>query len=68
MSAKGIVIGVVSGLAVGIVLGVLFAPDKGSETRKKLSRKGRELKNALDQHVDHLAKEANHKVEKINVS
>ena len=39
MNKTNVVIGVLAGVAVGALLGVLFAPDKGSETRKKLSRK-----------------------------
>jgi gas vesicle protein len=39
MNKTNVAIGVLAGLAVGALLGVLFAPDKGSETRKKLSKK-----------------------------
>ena len=37
MSAKNVLIGTLIGMGTGAVLGLLFAPDKGSTTRKKLS-------------------------------
>lgn len=38
-----IMIALGAGLAVGGLLGVLFAPDKGSETRKRISDTGKKL-------------------------
>lgn len=38
MNSGKVVLGALAGLAAGALLGILFAPDKGSETRKK-SRK-----------------------------
>lgn len=38
-----ILIALGSGLAIGGMLGVLFAPDKGTETRKKISESGKKL-------------------------
>lgn len=38
-----------TGIVVGAVLGVLFAPDKGSETRKKISRKCSDLRDKYDE-------------------
>ena len=55
MSAGRILIGVVIAMATGVVLGVLFAPDKGSATRRKLSKEGTRymgaVKNAADEAV-----------------
>lgn len=52
------ILGILAGTAIGATLGILFAPDKGSKTRKKisdeaiiakhnLSEKAHELKNTI---------------------
>ena len=39
MKSSNVLLGIVGGLAAGAVLGVLFAPDKGTNTRKKIAKK-----------------------------
>lgn len=37
--------GIVGSFAMGAIVGVLFAPDKGRNTRNKISKTGRDLKS-----------------------
>ena len=37
----------VRGIAVGFILGVLFAPDRGEETRRKISQKASGVKDSV---------------------
>jgi gas vesicle protein len=58
MRQGNVVAGLLAGLAVGTVLGILFAPEKGSDTRKKIAKKGKnsldDLKNKYNDAIDHL--------------
>jgi gas vesicle protein len=47
MTTGKLITGIVAGAAVGAVLGILFAPDKGSETRAKIAKKSSELTDAV---------------------
>ena len=39
MSSGKVILGVLGGIAAGAVLGILFAPQKGTVTRKKIKKK-----------------------------
>lgn len=47
MNAGKMILSIAVGVAAGAVLGVLLAPDKGSETRKKISQKSNEYADEL---------------------
>ncbi len=58
MSNGKIILGVLAGVVAGAILGILFAPDKGCETRKKIAKKGADvaddLKNKMNGFVTEL--------------
>ncbi len=41
-----------NGVAVGIILGVLFAPDSGEETRRKISQRAAGIKDSYTDFAD----------------
>lgn len=47
MSSGKVLLGLLAGVATGALLGVLFAPEKGTETRKKISKKGDDYADSL---------------------
>jgi gas vesicle protein len=48
MNTSGkILAAVAAGIAAGVVLGILFAPDKGSETRRKISEEGKKFADGV---------------------
>jgi gas vesicle protein len=59
MNAGKLILGALAGVAAGAVVGVLFAPEKGKDTRKKISKKSeaylRTYKGKFNKAVDKLA-------------
>ena len=47
MSSGKVLLGVLAGVAAGALLGVLFAPDKGWNTRKRISKKAEDYAEEL---------------------
>jgi gas vesicle protein len=47
MISGKVVIGALAGIAAGALIGVLFAPDKGSETRGKILKEGEDYLDSV---------------------
>ena len=48
MDSGKVLLGVLAGVAIGATLGILFAPDKGVNTRRKISKKGSDYAEELE--------------------
>ena len=64
MNNGKVMLGIMAGLASGALLGVLFAPDRGKDTRRRLGRKGdnyvKELGDKIDNLIDDVSKKYEH--------
>ena len=47
MNSGKVLVGLLAGVAAGAILGILLAPDKGSVTVKKVTKKGEEYADGL---------------------
>jgi len=63
MSSGKILLGVLAGVAAGALLGVLFAPDKGWNTRKRISKKADEYLEGLKEKLDEFLENMSEKIE-----
>ena len=65
MSSGKVLLGVLAGVAAGALLGILFAPDKGSVTRKKISKKGEDFAEGLKEKFDEFLDSVTEKFEEV---
>lgn len=52
MSLGKLAVGILGGVAAGAILGVLFAPEEGSKTRKKIAEKGNDLAGEIKRKLE----------------
>jgi gas vesicle protein len=65
MSLGKVLLGVIAGAAAGALAGILMAPEKGSKTRKKITRKGEDYLDAVKDSFNELLDTITKKVEKV---
>jgi len=55
-----------AGIVTGVVLGILFAPDKGSETRQKISDQGKKIADSFKDKLRRCEEKRNDLKEDVN--
>ena len=63
MKSGKLVLGILAGVAVGAIAGILFAPDKGSKTRRKIVSKGKDYVSGVQEKFDELVDTISRKYE-----
>ena len=67
MRPQKIIIGALAGLTAGALIGLLFAPDKGSVVRGKISKKGEDYLDSIKGSIDSLFDGLTTKVKNVKV-
>ncbi len=65
MSSGKVLLGLLAGIAAGATLGILFAPDKGTSTRKKLSKKSEAYAEELEEKFNDFIESLTEKFESV---
>ncbi len=65
MNNQKMLVGLFAGVAVGAALGILFAPEKGSEIRRKIGSKGGDYTQNLKDKFGNLVSSATDQVENV---
>jgi gas vesicle protein len=65
MSSGKVLLGVLAGVAAGALLGVLFAPDKGWNTRKRIAKKADDYIDGLREKFEELLDTVSEKMEDV---
>jgi gas vesicle protein len=65
MKSEEILLGVLAGVAVGALLGILFAPDKGSVTRRKISKMGEGYSDVIKEKFEDFLENVTQQYEKV---
>lgn len=60
-------LGILAGTAAGAVLGILFAPEKGKETRRKIAKQSEDYADAAKDKFDELLGDITDRYEKAKV-
>jgi gas vesicle protein len=68
MSSGKLILGILAGIAAGAIAGILFAPDKGSSTRKKMVNKGEDYVDQLKARINEHMHDGSKRKEKVSES